>query len=282
MTHPSHIWINGAVVPTSEARVSPFDHGFLVGDGVFETLITRNAKPFTAVRHWRRLVKLCEEIGLAAPSFELFLSAIQDVVDANDMPDARLRVTVTSGEGPLGSDRGNSTVTMTVAATALKSWPPTESAVTVPWTRNERGALAGVKSTSYGENARALAHAHQNGAGEALLANTRGELCEGTGTNVFVAVEGVVKTPPLASGCLAGVTRALVIEACHAASLLLIQESMPYSILESCDEAFLTSSTRDVHPLARIDSRVLPGQDGVVTARVAQAFQAFIAGRDDP
>ena len=282
MTPPSHIWINGAVVPVAEARISPFDHGFLVGDGVFETLITRHGKPFTAVRHWQRLVKSCASIELAAPSFELFLSAIQDVLDASAMTDARIRVTVTSGDGPLGSDRGNSTVTMTVVASALKPWPPTETAVTVPWTRNECGALAGVKSTSYGENARALAYAHQQAAGEALLANTRGELCEGTGTNVFVVLDGVVNTPPLASGCLAGVTRALVIEACHEAGIPIRQDTLPYSTLKSCDEAFLTSSTRDVHPLARIDGRDMPGLEGPITQRVAEAFKAFIAGRDDP
>ncbi|MBE7495762.1 MAG: aminotransferase class IV [Verrucomicrobiaceae bacterium] len=282
MSLPAHIWINGRVVPLEDARVSPFDHGFLVGDGVFETLVARNGKPFTAVRHWRRLTHSCEVMDITAPSFEIFIAAIADVMEANGMPDARIRFTVTSGDGPLGSDRGDSPVTMTCAATALKPWPPTESAVTVPWTRNERGGLAGVKSTSYGENVRALAAAKARGAGEALLANTRGELCEGTGTNVFIVEAGVVKTPPLRSGCLAGVTRALVIEACEKAGIAIEEADLPLSVLQSCDEAFLSSSTRDVHPLARVDDRVLPGIDGPVTRRVAQAFRDFIAGRDDP
>lgn len=278
----THIWINGRVLPLAEARISPFDHGFLVGDGVFETLVARGGRPFTATRHWRRLVASCETVGLTAPSLELCLTAIQEAMQANAMLDARLRITVTSGDGPLGSDRGNSPPTITVAATPLKPWPPVETAVTVPWTRNERGALTGVKSTSYGENARALAWAKERGAGEALFFNTRDELCEGTGTNVFLIEDGVVKTPPLSSGCLAGVTRALVIEACADAGIPCVETALSAADLSGCAEAFVTSSTRDVHPLARVDTRTLPGVEGVVTARVAEAFRAYVAGRDDP
>lgn len=282
MSLPTHIWINGKVFPTKEARVSPLDHGFLVGDGVFETLVARHGKPFTAIRHWKRLLASCEAMGIAAPNFEQFIAAIRELMEANGMFDARIRVTVTSGDGPLGSDRGHETPIMTVVASALKSWPPTETAVTVAWTRNERGALTGIKSTSYGENVRALADAKARGAGEAILANTRGELCEGTGTNIFVVHDNMVKTPPLESGCLAGVTRALVIEACQQAGIVVREETMPLSILENCQEAFLTSSTRDVHPLAAINGRKLPGETSAMTRRVSQAFHDFIAGKDDP
>jgi branched-chain amino acid aminotransferase len=221
-------------------------------------------------------------MDITPPSLETCCEAILAIMQANGLKDARVRVTLTSGNGPLGSDRGDSPPTMTVAATSLKPWPPTESVITVPWTRNERSALAGVKSTSYGDNVRALALAHAKGAGEALFANTRDELCEGTGTNVFVVVAGGVKTPPLSSGCLAGVTRALVIETCKAAAIPVEEAAMPVSILQTCDEAFLTSSTRDVHPIARIDQREMPGVAGPVTQRVAQAFRDYVAGRDDP
>ncbi len=282
MTFPSRIWLNGRIVSTAEARVSPFDHGFLVGDGVFETLVARGGQPFTATRHWKRLVASCESMGIAPPTYDVYLAAIHDVMKANEMPDARIRVTLTSGDGPLGSDRGDSPATMTVAVTPLKPWPPSETALVVPWTRNERGALAGIKSTSYGDNVRALAHAHAHGAGEAIFANTRDELCEGTGTNIFIVVKGRVQTPPLSSGCLAGVTRALVVEACVAAGIPVDEVALPVSILQSCDEAFLTSSTRDVHPLARIDTHEMPGVSGSVTQRVAQAFRDYVAGREDP
>ncbi|MBN8421938.1 MAG: aminotransferase class IV [Verrucomicrobia bacterium] len=282
MNLPTHTWINGRIVSTSEARISPFDHGFLVGDGVFETLVARNGKPFTPTRHWRRLVASCQAMNITPPEYETYVNAMLTTMQANGLADARIRVTLTSGDGPLGSDRGDAPATMTVAATALKPWPPTDTVMTVPWTRNERSALAGIKSTSYGDNVRALALAHGEGAGEAIFANTRDELCEGTGTNIFIVSAGMVKTPPLSSGCLAGVTRALVLEACAAAGIVVEEVTLPIEALHTCEEAFLTSSTRDVHPLARVDQRAMPGVAGAVTQRVAQAFRDFVAGRDDP
>ena len=282
MNLPPQIWINGRIVSTAAARISPFDHGFLVGDGVFETLVARHGKPFTPTRHWRRLVASCTAMNITPPEFDVYLQAILATMQANDHADARIRVTLTSGDGPLGSDRGEAPATMIVATTALKPWPPTETVMTVPWTRNERSALAGIKSTSYADNVRALALAHAHGAGEALFANTRDELCEGTGTNIFIVTAGVVQTPPLSSGCLAGVTRALVLEACAAAGIAVEEVALPIEALRTCDEAFLTSSTRDVHPLARIDQRAMPGAAGKVTQRVAKAFRDFVAGRDDP
>ncbi len=282
MNLPAFIWLDGRIVSTAEARISPFDHGVLVGDGVFETLVARNGKPFTPTRHWKRLIASCGAMGITPPAFDTYRDAIVATMQANGLSDARVRVTLTSGNGPLGSDRGDAPPTMIVATTPLKPWPPTETVVTVPWTRNERSALTGVKSISYGDNVRALAFAHSKGAGEALLANTHDELCEGTGTNIFVVANGRVQTPPLSSGCLAGVTRGLVLEACASANIPVEETAMPISILTTCDEAFLTSSTRDVHPLARIDQRDMPGIAGPVTQKVAQAFRDYVAGRDDP
>lgn len=282
MKLPERIWINGRIVATADVRISPFDHGFIVGDGVFETLVARNGKPFTPTRHWKRLVSSCEAMGITPPTFETCSQAMLEVMQANNLTDARVRITVTSGDGPLGSDRGDSSPTVTVVVTPLKPWPPTETVLVVPWARNELGALTGIKSISYAENVRALALAHSKGAGEAILPNTRGELCEGTGTNIFIVVGDRVQTPPLSSGCLAGVTRGLVIEACKAAGITVEEIALPISILQTCDEAFLTSSTRDVHPLARIDQRDMPGVAGVVTQQVALAFRDYVVGRDDP
>lgn len=282
MNLPAHTWINGRILSTADVRISPFDHGFLVGDGVFETLVARHGKPFTPTRHWRRLVASCGAMNITPPEYDVYLNAMLEIMRANDLQDARIRVTLTSGDGPLGSDRGEAPATMIVATTALKPWPPTETVMTVPWTRNERSALAGIKSTSYADNVRALALAHARGAGEALFANTRDEVCEGTGTNIFIVTAGRVQTPPLSSGCLAGVTRALVLEACAAAGIAVEEAVLPIAVLQTCDEAFLTSSTRNVHPLSILDQRAMPGVSGAVTQRVALAFQDFVAGRDDP
>lgn len=279
---PARLWINGRIVPTAEARVSPLDHGFLVGDGVFETLVARGGKPFTPTRHWKRLVASCAAMGMTPPEFDVYAQAMHEVMQANDLTDARVRVTVSSGDGPLGSDRGDSPATMTVVASQLKPWPPTESVITVPWTRNEHDALAGIKSVSYAGNVRALALAHEKGAGEAIFANTSAQLCEGTGTNIFIVTGTLVQTPPLSSGCLAGVTRALVIEACQAAGITVDESPIPITHLQTCDEAFLTSSTRDVHTIAKIDQRVMPQIPNSITQRVAKAFKDYVAGRDDP
>ncbi|MDZ4287779.1 MAG: aminotransferase class IV [Prosthecobacter sp.] len=273
------IWINGQVLPMADARISPFDHGLLVGDGVFETLVARNGVPFAVLEHWQRLVRSCEILGLQPLPWEDFQEAIAAVLQANGLADARVRVTLTSGDGPLGSDRGSGQGTVLVTATELNSWPPTERVTLVPWTRNENGALAGVKSVSYAENVRALAYAKARDCKEALLANTRGEVCEGTGSNVFLVIGGQLKTPPLSSGCLAGVTRLLVLQACAGAGIACAEEAIPVSALRDCGEAFLTSSTRDVHPIAEIDGRTLPEAPGKLTLAVQAAFVDLVRRR---
>lgn len=125
---------------------------------------------------------------------------------------AGFRITYTGGLSPLGSDRGDAGPTLVVAMGETSRRPDSTAVVTVPWTRNERGAVTGLKTTSYAENVIALARAHEGGASEALFPNTVGQLCEGTGSNVFVVLDGRIHTPPIASGCLAGITRALTVE----------------------------------------------------------------------
>ena len=115
--------------------------------------------------------------------------------------------------------------------------------------------------------------AHEAGASEALLANTQGHLCEGTGTNVFVVIDGQALTPPLDSGCLAGVSRELLLEAADIA-----EQALPFDILTTADEVFLTSTTRDVQGLERVDDRELPV--GPVTKQMAQIFQTILATPD--
>ena len=164
-----------------------------------------------------------------------------------------------------------------VAAGALTPWPATTDVVVVPWTRNERGALVGLKTTSYGENVIALGYARQQGAGEGIFGNCAGNLCEGSGTNVFFVLGGRLLTPPLSSGCLAGVTRALVIEQTGA-----IEEDVPVRALLEAEEAFLTSSTREVQPIAAVDGTRLPAAPGHFTSAAAEAFRALVTIDLDP
>lgn len=205
------VWVNGKLHDPEDARVSVWDHGMLVGDGVFETVKAVHGEPFAQVKVW------------------------------------------------------------------VNGKPPTAKVCVVPWRRNEHGALAGLKTVSYADNVIALAYAKKRGGGEAIFGNLAGDLCEGTGSNVFVVRDGRLITPPLSSGCLAGVTRELVLEWCGGE-----EENLPLSEFTSVSEAFLTSTTRDVQPIAAIDDVVLPAAPGPVTAKVMQTFAARAAEHSDP
>ena len=276
------IWIGegnvGSLVPQDEALVSVLDHGFTVGDGVFETMKVVDGRVFALSRHLRRLDRSAASLGLVAPSHEVIREAVSEVLFANPellSGTARLRVTLTGGISPLGSDRGQASPTLVVAVMASKAWSDSTSIATVPWVRNERSAISGAKTTSYAENVVALDYAHQRGASEAIFANTVGQLCEGTGSNVFVVVDGVVLTPTLGSGCLAGITRELVLEWTDAR-----EADVDLGVLQTAEEIFLTSSTRDVHPVILADDRELKA--GPVTAAIRETFRLKSSADLDP
>jgi branched-chain amino acid aminotransferase len=272
------VWVDGELLDAAVARVSPFDHGLLVGDGVFETVRVYAGRPFTWTRHLDRLSYSASGLGLAVPDRDALRAASEAVLAANGHTEARLRITVTGGVAPLGSERGDAGPTVIIATSEVKPWPASVRVVVVPWVRNDRGATAGLKTTSYAENVRALAYAHERGASEAIFANTRDELCEATGSNVFVVRNGVVATPPASSGCLLGVTRALVLEL----GVPVDETALPLSALREADEAFLTSTTREVQPIAAVDDRALPAVPGPVTTRLAAAFTDLVARDLDP
>jgi branched-chain amino acid aminotransferase len=272
------VWINGELVPDDDARVSVFDHGLVVGDGVFETVKIAAGVPFAMTRHLERLRKSARGLGLPDPNLDEIRAGALAVVAASAPPPlARMRITFTAGKAPLGSERGNSPGTAIVAMAEQPFPAAMVDVVTVPWPRNERGALSGLKTTSYGENVRALAYAAERGGNEAIFANTVGQLCEGTGTNIFVVQGGRVLTPPLSSGCLAGVTRALVIEWAGA-----VEEDLPLDALSSAEEAFLSGTTRDVQPIKRVNGVALPASPGPVTKKAAEIFAQRAAETLDP
>jgi len=274
-------WVNGRLLEPEEAGVSAVDHGITVGDGVFETAKVVDGRGFALTRHARRLDRSLAGLGLPRADHGVIRAGIDAVLGAGDpIPFGRLRYTVTGGVGPLGSDRLDSALTYIVTAGEQPRPPESGKVTVVPWTRNERGATVGLKTTSYADNVVALARARSVGAVEAVFGNGRDELCECTGSNIFVVVDGRILTPPPDSGLLEGVTRALTIEWCREDGLTVSEESLPLSVLKTADEVFITSTTKDVLVVHAVDDRRLT--PGPVSASAAKVFAARAAADLDP
>jgi branched-chain amino acid aminotransferase len=265
------VWINGVVVPADQAAVPYDDHGLTVGDGAFETIRLRDGQLFALTRHLDRLDRSLIAMGLD-PIDQARVGQAAEAVGAAQGGDGYIRVTVTGGRAPLGSPRGGGPPTVMVA---FRPGPmrvePTDVAI-VDFTRNERGALAGVKSTSYAENVIALARAGATGAEEAIFANTVGNLCEGTGSNVFLEVDGRLVTPPLSAGCLAGVTRALLLELLADRGHPALEVDVPIGHLAATSEAFLVSTGREVQAVRSVDGIGLPTCLGPLTVAARAAW----------
>jgi len=274
-------WVNGQEVDPAAPSIAALDHGVTVGDGAFETCRILDGVPFALERHARRLDRSMAGLGLRPADHNMIDAGIKAVLTGEPIAFGRLRYTVTGGAGPLGSDRHDSPLTYIVTAASQPPNPETGKLVVVPWTRNEHGATAGLKTTSYAENVVALAFATEQGGVEALFANSVGNLCECTGSNVFVVVDGEILTPDLASGPLAGVTRGLVIEWCREEGLTVHAEPLPMSILDQAQEVFITSSTKDVLGVHAIDDQPVAAP-GPVTARAAEIFARLSRERLDP
>ncbi len=276
------VWLDGQLLDANQAKISPFDHGLLTGDGVFETLVARDGEPFAHTRHHQRLQRSASRMGLETPEAALILEAMREVLRANELQHARIRVTVTGGQGPLGSARGHDGQTLLVAASPVPPIAEVAKVITVSYPRNERGALAGIKTTSYGENVVALYEAKARGCDEAIFGNIAGNLCEGTGTNIFVVREGQLFTPPLSAGCLAGVTRGIVLDLCRDLAIEVEESDLPLVALESVEEAFLTSTLRDVQPITEVNGAAVSQVPGPVTCRLAEAFAKLAGEKTDP
>lgn len=262
------VWLNGELLDDPEGpAIAVADHGFTVGDGVFEAIKVVDGQPFALTRHLERMARSAAGLGLPEPDDDAVRRGVAAVLDGADLPLGRIRITYTGGPAPLGSGRGDEAPTLVVAAAPMTAWPGTTAVATVPWPRNERGALAGLKTTSYAENVIALARAAESGATEAVFANLAGHLCEGTGSNVFYVVDGELRTPTLASGCLAGVTRALVLEWYGG-----VEVDEPIEVVDEASEIFLVSTTRDVQGVARWNDRELDAP-GPVTRDVRDLWR---------
>ncbi|GAA3821252.1 4-amino-4-deoxychorismate lyase [Cellulomonas soli] len=283
------IWSDGRLRGADEPLVSGIDHGLTVGDGVFETCAVYDGTPFALTRHLRRLRRSAAGLGLPEPDEDEIRAAAAAVLAAAGPGAGRLRITYTGGPGPLGSYRfapqEQRPTLIVLAGPAARAHA--SRAVRVPWVRNERSAVAGLKTTSYAENVVALARALELGADEAVLANTVGDLCEGTGSNVVVERDGELLTPALSSGCLAGITRELLLEWSAEAGEPVREVGpgeLPYAVLEEvlAGRAHLTlcGSIRNISPVVALDGVELSA--GPVSLRAQAMFQERVADRLDP
>jgi len=283
------IWSNGRLYGPDDLLLSGVDHGVTVGDGVFETCAVYEGTAFALTRHLRRLTRSAVGIGLAEPDLDLVREGVAAVLAAAGPEAGRLRITLTGGPGPLGSYRfapeEQRQTVLVLAGPGASS--EVSRVVRVPWVRNERSSVAGLKTTSYAENVVAVSEAYRLGADEAVLANTVGDLCEGTASNVFVERGGELVTPPLSSGCLAGITRELLLEWASAAGLP-VREGAPgelrYDVLDEVGDGtthlMMSGSIRNVSPVVSLDGSAVAA--GPISLEAQRLFQARLADDLDP
>lgn len=273
------VFVDGKLLEESKAKISVFDHGVVAGDGVFEALAVYDGVPFALNRHLTRLAKSVLGVGLSTPDVKKIEAAVYDVIGANKIDFGKVRITYTAGDGPLGSERLNSAPRIIVASAPMSPVPPVARVSIAPWPRNEFGVLAGLKTTSYAENVVALAWAKRQGSSEVIFRNTQDLLCEGSGSNIFVVIGNRLVTPPLSSGCLAGVTRDLIVEFLGA-----VEEDIPMTLLKtkSISEAFLSSSLREAQAITHFDDFEMKNAPGPYSISVASAFRELIKENQNP
>ncbi len=265
----THVYCNGDLLAPEDARISTFDHGLVVGDGAFETVLLHEGSAFALERHLTRLTRSLAGLGIGPVDLDVLREGVARVLASLDYREGRIRITVTAGRGPLGSGRYGDAPSIVIATSAAVDHDPLAKVRTVPWPRNERGALVGLKTISYAENAVALAYAGERDADEAIFGNLAGNLCEGSGSNVFFVLEGKLYTPPLSAGCLAGITRGLVLERLGGT-----ERDLPFNRFraELIDEAFLTSAIRGVQPIEWIDGDETKQSPGPITRAIMAGF----------
>ncbi len=284
------VYLNGALIPRSRAKISAFDHGFLYGYGLFETMRTYNGKIFLLDRHLKRLSESAKALGISKTLAGIDLEqACADTVKANNLKEARLRLTVTAGEaGPFPGREQGAAVTVLVAATVYTPLPDAAyekgyKALISSFRRDSQSLLSRLKSTSYLLSVLAKKEAESAGMDEALLLNERDAISEGSISNVFFIKQGELVTPPVASGILPGITREVVLELAAGSKIRAVEADIRVSDISRFDEAFLTNSVMEIMPLVAIRDKtgktanIGSGRPGEVTKRLMNAYREMVA-----
>jgi branched-chain amino acid aminotransferase len=279
--------VNGVVTPAADARVSVLDNGFTFGDSVYETLRTYGGRPFHLDRHLSRLRDSARRLGIAVPLADGDFAARVDAVLARAAnEESYIRLIVSRGVGDI-SYRFERVAGPTVVV-VVKPYEPLPArhytdgidVVVSSVRRNHRLALdPGIKSCNLINNILAMQEAQAKGAVEPILLNQEGDVAEGAGSNVFVVKDGGLLTPPLEAGILPGVTRALVLDLARGLGLRAREETLRVADLMGADEAFITSTLKELCPVRAIDGRpVGAGRPGPVTLKLLSAYREYAAG----
>jgi branched-chain amino acid aminotransferase len=276
-------YVNGIISPAQDAVIPVFDHGFLYGEGVYETLRTYNRVPFLLDRHTRRLRASAARLRLGVPFADAQLADWIDrtIEAAGELREAYIRVLLTRGVGELTYDlQATPAPSLVIIVKAVEEPPARVDAEgirisLVPILRNHPGSVNPIiKSNNLLNNAMAMQEANQRGAEEALMCNYRGELSECSQSNVFIVRDGAALTPKTESGLLEGITREFLFELGRECGIDVREATLFPEDLFAADEAFITGTTRELSPVVRVDDRTIgTGRPGPVTARLLAAYR---------
>ena len=276
--------VNGIVVPAEEARVSVLDNGFAFGDSVYEVLRTYDGLAFEPGRHFRRLRASAARLGFSVPAGdEALLAQVDSLLARVASGESYIRIIVSRGLGDCSYNfervQGPTVVMIQKPLPPYPAWHYEDGiqVAAVGVRRNHPRALdPAIKSSNLLNNIQAMREAQSRGAEEPVLLNHEGFVAEGASTNVFLARGGTLRTPPLSAGILAGITREVVLELLPGLGIPSREEPLHLDDLLGADEAFLTSTTREVVPVKQVDETpVGSGRPGTLTRRVMEAFRAY-------
>ncbi|MBR1979525.1 MAG: branched-chain-amino-acid transaminase [Akkermansia sp.] len=279
------IWFDGKLVDREEAKVSVFDHGVLYGDGCFEGIRFYSGKIFRLEEHIVRLFNSMRYLMLELPwSFEEVCKATEETVAASGMEDGYIRLVVTRGKGDLGLNPRNCPkasmfiIVQNIALYPKEMYENGLSMITSSYRRPNPDVLCQqVKSLNYLNGISAKIEAVQQGAGEALMLNQRGNVAECTGDNIFIITNGVVATPPLTECALGGITRHAVMDICTELGIPCVEKVLNRFDVLSADECFLTGTAAEVIAATSLDGRTIgTGQAGPITKRILARYQQLV------
>ncbi len=279
------IWFDGKLVDEAEAAVSVFDHGVLYGDGCFEGIRFYSGKVFRLQEHIVRLFNSMRYLMIELPwSFEEVCAATEETVAASGLDDGYIRLVVTRGKGDLGLNPRNCPkssmfiIVQNIALYPKEMYENGLSLITSSYRRPNPDVLCQqVKSLNYLNSISAKMEAVQQGAGEALMLNQRGNVAECTGDNIFIVTGGTVVTPPVTEGALGGITRHAVMDICAELGIPCEEKVINRFDVLSADECFLTGTAAEVIAVSSLDGRSIgTGHAGPVTGRILARYQQMV------